>query len=233
VLVAELELFLSRPVAPTRRVALGVADLPTDPAPGWGGILLGAVVASRVADVDLDLLPDLFHLTRQLEAGERIPQPRLRHRLQQDRIGLTSHRHRLLLSDGDVRFDLDDRGRAGPHVLGALYAAGRLAVRDRPAVFGLLRRALVWQGEVGPALLAHLTGERASGWSMDGDVRTRAWAITVLGLADDRPEPAVVQRRFRELVRAAHPDHGGRVDEAASRIDALSRARRILLDERA
>ena len=48
VVLAELEIFCSRPHAPTRRVALGEADLPCEPAPGFGGILLGGVVAGVV-----------------------------------------------------------------------------------------------------------------------------------------------------------------------------------------
>ena len=55
-LLAELEVFHSRPIAPTRRVALGVAVLPTSPAPGFGGLLLAGIVASFVDDVDPDLL---------------------------------------------------------------------------------------------------------------------------------------------------------------------------------
>jgi hypothetical protein len=38
-----------------------------------------------------------------------------------------------------------------------------------------------------------------------------------------------VQRRFRELLREAHPDHGGEAAEAALRISQLSEARRVLL----
>jgi hypothetical protein len=38
-----------------------------------------------------------------------------------------------------------------------------------------------------------------------------------------------VQRRFRELLRAAHPDHGAAHDGAAQRIADLTEARRILL----
>ncbi len=44
-LLAELEIFHSRSAQPTRRVALGHLVLPVEPAPGLGGILLGAVVA--------------------------------------------------------------------------------------------------------------------------------------------------------------------------------------------
>ena len=42
--LAELEIYHSRPFAPTRRLSLGASNLPVDPAPGPGGILLGAVV---------------------------------------------------------------------------------------------------------------------------------------------------------------------------------------------
>ena len=96
VVLAELEIFCSRPHAPTRRVALGDAELPCEPPPGFGGILLGGVVAAHVGGIDPDLIPDLQHLTRELEAGRRVPQPRLRYRLQVDTIGLNSVRHRLL-----------------------------------------------------------------------------------------------------------------------------------------
>ena len=40
-LLAELEVWHSRPVTPTRRVALGHLVLPVDPTPGFGGLLLG------------------------------------------------------------------------------------------------------------------------------------------------------------------------------------------------
>ena len=36
VVLAEIEIFHSRPVAPTRRVALGHRELPVEPAPGFG-----------------------------------------------------------------------------------------------------------------------------------------------------------------------------------------------------
>ena len=41
-IVAELEVFHSRPVAPTRRVAIGNSLLPMDPPPGHGATLLAA-----------------------------------------------------------------------------------------------------------------------------------------------------------------------------------------------
>jgi hypothetical protein len=39
-----------------------------------------------------------------------------------------------------------------------------------------------------------------------------------------------VQRQFREMLRAAHPDHGGAHEDAAERIADLTEARRILLE---
>jgi hypothetical protein len=59
------------------------------------------------------------------------------------------------------------------------------------------------------------------------------WALGVLGLGNghEAPVPARgdVQRQFRDLLRSAHPDHGGDTDEAAQRIADLTEARRILL----
>lgn len=231
VLVAELELFLSRSSAPTRRVALGRANLPVDPAPGYGGLLLGGVIAANIANVDLDLHGDIHQLTRQLESGARIAQPRLRHRFQTDHIGLNAHRHRLHVREGRLSFEIDDGGRPAPHVLGALYAAGRLPAASRHRLFALLRRALHWNGPVGPDLIAHLTGGTTHDWLRFGGVAPRSWALAELGLEGDRPEAATVQSRFRELLRLAHPDHGGCAEAAAGRIDDLSRARRILLTD--
>jgi hypothetical protein len=62
-ILAELEVFHSRAIAPTRRVALGERDLPVTPAPGFGGILLGGVVAAYVPVLDPELFDDLDRLT--------------------------------------------------------------------------------------------------------------------------------------------------------------------------
>ena len=45
-LLAELEVWHSRPVTPTRRVSLGHLVLPVDPTPGFGGLLLAVPVVS-------------------------------------------------------------------------------------------------------------------------------------------------------------------------------------------
>ena len=56
------------------------------------------------------------------------------------------------------------------------------------------------------------------------------WARRVLGIAPDTAlSRSTVQRRFREALRDAHPDHGGEQAGAADRIADLAEARRILL----
>lgn len=228
-LLAELEVFHSRPIAPTRRVALGVAVLPTTPAPGFGGLLLGGIVAAFVPDVDPDLIADLTRLTHQVEAGQRIPQPRLRHRFQDDRVGLSSYRHRLIGTGEELLFEIDHSGSPEPNVLGAVYAAGRMEADHQASVFTALRRGLRWRGDIGQDLVEHLSDARSTvNWATLGGRDPVLWALGVLGLAAEA-ERDHVQRRFRELLRAAHPDHGGATDDAAQRINDLTEARRILL----
>ena len=217
-LMAELEVFHSRPSAPARRVALGATVRPTSPSPGFGGLLLGGVVASFIDEVDPDLTGDLLALTRDIEVGNRLPQPRLRHRFQEDRVGLTVFRHRLVGDGEELHFDLDLKGAPTPNVLAAVYAAARI------------RRAVRWQGPVGPRLIAHLSDARGTaGWATLGGRDPLAWALEVFELDPASTERDVVQQRFRELLRAAHPDHGGEAARAAVRIAELSEARRILL----
>jgi hypothetical protein len=238
VVLAELEIFCSRPHAPTRRVALGESHLPCEPAPGFGGILLGGVVAAHVGALDPDLLPDLTHLTRELEAGRRVSQPRLRHRLQVDTIGLNSVRHRLVGEGERLAFDFDSHGAPAQHVLGAVYSAGLLDPATRRPVMATIRRAIAWAGPVGAELIASLSGMRA------GTVLNRsalenptAWALDLLGFTGQEtarlapgaaPAAKDVLRRYREMLRDAHPDHGAAADGAAQRIAELTEARRIL-----
>jgi hypothetical protein len=231
VLLAELEIWHSRPIAPTRRVALGRSVLPTDPPPGFGGLLLGGIVAAHVGDLDADLLPELGRLVADLEASRRIPQPRLRHRLQVDHIGLARSRHRLIGRGDVLDFEFDDQGTPASQILGAVYAAGALDPVVRQPVMEVLRRAARWQGPVGPAMVAHLSGTAgARTWSAGAFADPEQWALGTLGFsARETPDRSAVQRRFRTLLRAAHPDHGGDVDRAATRIEELSEARRLLL----
>ena len=145
-ILAELEVYHSRPVAPTRRLALGRSLLPVDPAPGFGGILLGAVVAEHLAAIDPDLVGDLRRLTLQLEHGHRVAQPRLRHRFQTDRIGLTRSSLRLRGDGHRMRFDFEDKAAPAQYVLAAVYAAGAVAPTVRPGVLATVRAALDWVG---------------------------------------------------------------------------------------
>src|SRR5947208_9103946 len=95
-LLAEIEIRHSRAVAPTRRVALGTQWLPTDPLPGYGGILLGGIVATYLRDIDPELRAEFIDVIDDLEGDKRISQPRLRHRFQTDVIGLDRSRHKLI-----------------------------------------------------------------------------------------------------------------------------------------
>lgn len=230
-ILAELEVRHSRAVAPTRRVALGPHWLPTEPAPGYGGILLGGIVAAHLGDVEPEVRQELLGLADELEQGNRISQPRLRHRFQTDVVGLERSRHALVGDPQNVHFELHANGRAVPQLLGAVYAAGRLHSDARPAVFAAIRKAARWEGTVGAELVAHLSDPASApprSWRLfPTDER---WALQVMGFGPDlRPDPNEVLSRFRSLVRAAHPDHGAETEGAGRRILELTEARRILL----
>jgi hypothetical protein len=252
VILAELEVYHSRPVAPTRRVALGTSVLPVDPPPGFGGILLGGVVANYIGAIDPDFIEDLTKLTTQVEHGLRVSQPRLRYRFQKDTVGLQRSRNRLLGEGDELRFSFDDAS-ADPaqQILGAVYAVGELPLRVRSAVMGTLRRGIGWQGPIGPELIAALAGfDRGSNRSAHALSHPVEWALEVLAFDDlgaparangpprngdgaaatgPGPSPTEIQRRYRRLLIEAHPDHGGDQDDAAQRIADLTEARRILL----
>ncbi len=233
-ILAELEVFHSRPIAPTRRVALGRTILPVTPAPGFGGLLLGGIVAGHIEELDPDLFDDLHRLTLQLQEGLRVPQPRLRHRFQTDRIGLTRSVHRLVGEGEDLRFEFDEKGAPAQHILAAVYAAGRLPLTARPRVMDTIRKGMRWSGPLDHVFITHLSGlDRGRDWSTAAFRDPVQWALGILGLGDGVASPVPVrgdvQRRFRDRLREAHPDHGGDTDEAAQRIADLTEARRILL----
>jgi len=235
VVLAELEVFCSRAHAPTRRVALGDSDLPCEPAPGFGGVLLAGIVAEHVAEIDPDHIADIKLLTRELEQGRPIPQPRLRHRLQVDTVGLSAAHHRLLGDGERLWFEFDDTGAPEQQVLGAIYAAGTLEPHVIHVVMTALRKATSWAGPVGDDFIAVVAGgKRGTSFNRTAVENPTAWALGVMGFvatgaaaAAAPPTPDVV-RRYRELLRKAHPDHGAQNDGAAQRIADLSEARRIL-----
>lgn len=227
-LLAELDIWHSRPAVPTRRVALGDLLLPVDPAPGFGGLLLAAVVAAHLPDVDDDLLPDIHRLLDQVEAGHRVVQPRLRYRYQVDRHGLTVSRHCLQGEGENVRFDLHPQGGALVQVLGAIYALERLDAPSRRLLTPVLHRAMRWRGPIGPAFITNLAGSAATSLSALAD--PRAWALETLGfpLGTGKVSRREVTTRYREGLRRVHPDHGGQESAASKAIADLTEARRIL-----
>jgi hypothetical protein len=226
VLLAELEVRHSRPIAPTRRVAIGQLYLPTDPAPGFGPILLAGLVGAFSPQLDDETRDRVDILLDDVERGRRIPQPRVRYRFQADTVGLDRSRHKLVGEGEHLTLDIDDHANGLPQILAAVYAAARLERSARPRAFRLLRRATRWQGDPDDRLINFLHGEspRALGAASEG------WALAVLGFKPGRePSRGEINRRFRDLVRDAHPDHGGDADEAGKRINDLSEAKRILL----
>jgi hypothetical protein len=229
-LLAELEIRHSRAAVPTRRVALGERWLPAEPPPGPGGILLGGLVAAHVDAIDDELLVELLGLIDDLEQDRRIPQPRLRHRFQIDVHGLDRSRHKLVAQGEEMVFHLDDHGPAVPQVLGAVYAVRDLPEDAQPVVFDVLRRAMRWDGELGPDLVAYLRERRGIGLPWRGLPTDIRWALRILGFeSDSDPEGDDIRRRFRSLVRDVHPDHGAEHEGAGLRILELTEARRILL----
>lgn len=234
--LAELAIYHSRPFAPTRRLALAASRLPVDPAPGPGGVLLGAVIAHHRDELDDDSAESFLRLTLQLQEGQRIVQPRLRHRFQDDRHGLTRSRARLRRDDGGLAVEFENKGTGVQLMLGAAYTAGRMPAGPRRAVMDAIRKGLRWSGPLDRRLYAHLSGlDGGRAWTADVYEDPVRWALQVLGMdgpaaaAADLPDRKVVQRRFRDALRTAHPDHGGATDGAAQRINDLTEARRILL----
>lgn len=228
-LLAELEVWHSRPVTPTRRVSLGNLILPVDPAPGFGGLLLAAVVAHHLDDVDVDSLADLHRLLGQVDRGERVVQPRLRHRYQTDRHGLGSSRHRLDGEGENVHFSFDTNGSGLVQVLGAIYAIERLHASGRHSLIPVIQKGMRWKGPIGPSFVAHLAGGISSSLSAMTD--PRAWALDIFGfpLGTGKVTKKEIMARYREQLRLVHPDHGGTDVGAGRAIEDLGEARRILL----
>ncbi len=224
--LAVLEIYHSRPVAPTRRVALGQRSLPADPAPGWAGVLLGGIAAAHRSGVADDLIEDYQVLLQQIGRGHRVVQPRLRHRFQTDKVGLVMSRFALVSHDGEAHYSFSDRlGTPLQYLLGAAYAASRVGADSRRSVLDAIRLGLRWSGRLDGELISQLGGAGTD--RFDDPIR---WALSQLGMEPTRRDPsrAEVQATFRRCLRQAHPDHGGDVDGAGDRIADLREARRIL-----
>jgi hypothetical protein len=215
--LAELTFFHSRPIAPTRRIALGERTLP-----GAAGVLLLAGVASRYGRLlTLDDEIAVESLLASVIVDAPPGQPQMRHRLQNDTVGLTRSRHRLF--DGG-RFSFAERS-ASPvqHVLAVIYSAAELD-DNRDRALRTLSAALSWRGPVDASFLDAIDGHDG----LVGD--SFAWAQSVFGFeADNEFDEREVRRRFRELVSKAHPDVGGCSEGAAGRIKELTEAKRLLV----
>jgi hypothetical protein len=251
VLLAELNIRHSRRHQPTRRVALGDTYLPTSGA-AFGAVLLAAVVAEHLDDLDEDqhdLLPRLLEDARQ---GLGVPRIALRYRLQTDSHGLDRSRHRIVSESigsndrpASLVLEFDEHAAGAPQLIGAVMAAAalpstarRVALRAveeaviRPSLpEGLVVRRL-HEGVPGLQPFAPQMGavyaEPESLWR--GVPAERRWAMEVLGMgAGMKLGRADVQARFRRLVRLAHPDHGAARDGAAERLAELREARELLL----
>lgn len=247
--LAELLVRHTRRHMPTRRVAVEAAYLPTNGA-GHGRALLEGIASEVTAGLDDDDRPEVHRLLDATRAGAiTVPRIALRHRLQTDFHGLARSRHRVVEEpNGLITLELDVHGPALPQLLAALLAASQLPRSGRLAAADALARGAAHPGRrpVGYGLRIVTVGSGAT-WPLDappgaatpaavphpwaGIATERRWALEVLGLTDPvAPTAREVQRRFRRLLRAAHPDHGGGAAEAAERIDSLREARAILLD---
>ena len=228
-LLAEVEIFHSRTQSPTRRLSLGNLVLPVDPAPGLGGLLLGGIVAAHLHEVEEELIPDVHRLVLQVDRGDRVVQPRLMHRYQIDRQGLSRSRHRLVGDGEQLSYEFESNGSALQQVLGAIYSLERLDVLVRHALTPVLHKAMRWRGPIDTSFLSYLAGSATS--SITAMTDPRAWALELLGFPAGTVSPSKrdVQRRYRESLRDVHPDHGGSVNDAGQRIEQLGEARRVLL----
>jgi len=250
-LLAELNVRHTRRHMPTRRVALDGAYLPTS-GPAHGVTLLAAVTAANLPALDDDERELLARLVEDARRGLEIPRIAMRHRLQYDVHGLDRSRHRVLGENGHIVVEIDVHGSPGPQILGAVMGAASLPSSPRAIALDGLRNVVNgrWRGlaaetevryvidgdwnRVRPPLAsadAWTPGEPAEEARWRGIAADERWAMEVLGLGAsmtvDRDD---VNRRFRRLLRAAHPDSGGATARAAARIAELTEARTILLE---
>ncbi len=79
-------------------------------------------------------------------------------------------------------------------------------------------------------LVEFLGGDEAYGFRRRGANRDELWALETLRFTrSEEPARGDILRRFRSLIREAHPDHGGETMVAGDRITDLAAAKRILL----
>ncbi len=246
---AELLVRHTRRTMPTRRVALGTAFLPMSGL-AHGALLLGAVVHHNLHSLDeeqIDLLPALLH---RAAGGLEVPGIALWFRMQTDTQGLDRSRHRVVEENGVTLVELDVHGSAPPQIVGAIMGAAQLPPTPRVAALTAIDQAINGRFRYPRGVLIRRLAEglapetpwapgvtwkqgspaREVGWQgIASDLR---WAMQILGYAaSDELERDLVNKRFRTMLRDAHPDSGGKRDIAADRIAELSEARDLLLNE--
>ena len=156
-------------------------------------------------------------------------QPRLRHRLQVDRHGLTKSLHQLVGDQDKLQFKFDVSGSELAQVLGAIYAIERLDDPSRKSLANVINRSMGWRGPLDASFISYLAGSSATSISALAD--PRAWALEILGFPEGtiKPSKRQVQERYRSVLRSVHPDHGGAIATASKSIEELGEARQILL----
>ena len=227
--LAEVEIWHTRPFTPTRRLSIGALNLPVEHSPGFGGLLLGGIVAQHFGEIDDEMVPDVHRLLAQVERGDRVVQPRLRHRLQTDQHGLAKSLLRLHGDENELKFNFESNGSDLLQVLGAIYSLERLEESARRALSLVISRAMRWRGPLDSSFISFLAGSSASNISSMAD--PRAWALDLLGFPAGtvKPSKRQVQERYRAALRSVHPDHGGDVATAGKSIEEIGEARRVLL----
>ncbi len=160
--LAEVEIWHTRPFTPTRRLSIGALNLPVEHSPGFGGLLLGGIVAQHFGEIDDEMVPDVHRLLAQVERGDRVVQPRLRHRLQTDRHGLAKSLHQLHGDQNELKFNFESNGSDLLQVLGAIYSLERLEESARRALSLVISRAMRWRGPLDSSFICFLSGSSAA-----------------------------------------------------------------------
>ena len=237
--LAEIEVFVSPPHAPTRRISMGRRHLPVDGSMGFAAVLVGGIASRFSGSVDEDTAEALDALVDDAEAGRRIAQPRVRHRLQDDRVGLKRTVHRLVGVGDTVEVSVAERpGTPTQHLLAAAYTVAAMPPEQRSVLAWAFRYGASWRGELDATFIARLSRHRAE--MVVAGPATVAWALSVLDLtdvvsvADGRVDAdrSTIMKAFRGHLLDAHPDRGADHRAAADRISELSEARRILMAHR-
>lgn len=237
--LAEIEVFVSPPHAPTRRIAMGRQPLATDGNSGFAAVLIGAIVSRYWDRIDEETEESLDRLLDDVEAGRRLDQPRVRHRLQTDRVGLKRTVHRLVGVGDQLAAEVADRpGTPAQHLLAAAYTVAAMPLELRGGLASAFRFGSTWRGALDSAFVSRLTQRKLYG--APHHVGNVAWALGVLGLGDTVEvtdgvidlDRASIMSAFRTHLLDAHPDHGADDAAAADRIAELAEARRILMSHR-